>query len=143
MVLPPDVSNRSTSASSRRDSTDEEDDLSDIRHIDQNARRSRAVVHAGVVYTAGQVPSSLDGDITVQTREVLGKIDELLAEAGTDKSRVLSAQVWISTLDDLKGMNEVWDAWVVPGHAPARMCGKVEMNNPRYRVEIQVIAALA
>lgn len=117
--------------------------MSDIRYIDQNERRSRAVVHNGAVYTAGQVASTLDGDITVQTREVLAKIDELLAEAGTDKTRVLTAQVWLSSLEDLGGMNRVWDAWVAPGSQPARMCGKVEMNNPRYRVEIQVIAALA
>lgn len=114
----------------------------DILRLDQNHRRSRAVVHNGLVYTAGQVPSDLSGSIEAQAGEVLGKIDALLAEAGTDKSRTLSAQVWLSTRDDLAAFNAVWDAWVVPGHTPARICGRVDMNNPACRVEIQVIAAV-
>lgn len=114
----------------------------DIRRIDQNHRRSRAVVHNNVVYTAGQVPSDFGKDITGQAQEVLGKIDELLQAAGTDKSRVLSAQVWLRSPEDLAGFNAVWDAWVVEGHTPARICGRVPMNNPDCRVEIQVIAAV-
>ncbi|SON53890.1 Enamine/imine deaminase [Hartmannibacter diazotrophicus] len=113
-----------------------------IRRIDQNQRRSRAVVHGGLVYTAGQVPDDLSQDITGQARQVFGKIDDLLREAGTDKSRVLSAQVWLKTRDDLAGMNAVWDAWVVEGQTPARICGRVDMNNPDCRIEVQVIAAL-
>jgi enamine deaminase RidA (YjgF/YER057c/UK114 family) len=114
----------------------------DITRIDQNHRRSRAVVHNGLVYTAGQVPSDMTLDITGQARQVLDKIDELLAAAGTDKSRVLTAQVWLLTRDDLAAFNAVWDAWVVPGQTPARICGRVEMNNPACRVEIQVVAAV-
>jgi enamine deaminase RidA (YjgF/YER057c/UK114 family) len=115
---------------------------SDITRIDQNHRRSRAVVHNGLVYTAGQVPDDLTLDIDGQSRQVLAKIDELLAAAGTDKSRTLTAQVWISTRDDLARFNAVWDEWVVPDHTPTRICGRVDMNNPACRVEIQVVAAL-
>jgi enamine deaminase RidA (YjgF/YER057c/UK114 family) len=116
--------------------------MTEIVHIDQNARRSRAVVHNGMVYTAGQVPDDMSANVTVQTRQVLGKIDDLLQHAGTDKSRVLTAQIWLRTLDDLAAMNAVWDAWVVPGKTPTRCCGKVEMNNPDCRVEILVVAAI-
>jgi len=114
----------------------------DIDRIDQNHRRSRAVVHNGLVFTAGQIPDDLSQDITGQAGQVLAKIDSLLKEAGTDKSRVLSAQVWLRTIDDLAGMNAVWDAWVVQGRTPARNCGRVEMNNPACRIEVQVIAAV-
>lgn len=114
----------------------------DIVRIDQNHRRSRAVVCNGFVFTAGQVPDDMTLDITGQTAQVLAKIDALLEEAGTDKSRALSAQVWLGTRDDLPAFNAAWDAWVVPGATPARICGRVEMNNPACRVEIQVVAAL-
>jgi enamine deaminase RidA (YjgF/YER057c/UK114 family) len=116
--------------------------MTEIVHIDQNARRSRAVVHNGMVYTAGQVPDDMSANVTVQTRQVLGKIDDLLQQAGTDKSRVLTAQIWLRTIDDLAAMNAVWDAWVVRGRTPTRCCGKVEMNNPGCRVEILVVAAI-
>ena len=119
-----------------------EAEMSEIRHIDQNARRSRAVIHNGIVYTAGQVPDDMAADIAAQTRQVLAKIDALLQEAGTDKSRVLTAQVWLRSRDDLAGMNEIWDGWVVPGQTPGRMCGQVQMNNPACRVEIAVVACL-
>lgn len=116
--------------------------MSDIVRIDQNARRSRALVHNGLVYTAGQVPDDMSQDITGQTKQVLAKIDDLLKQAGTDKTRVLTAQVWLRTIDDLAGMNAVWDQWVVQGQTPGRVCGKVEMNNPACRVEILVVAAI-
>ena len=116
--------------------------MNDIKRIDQNHRRSRASIHNGVVYMAGQVPDDVAQDIAGQTSQVLDKIDDLLKAAGTDKSRVLTAQIWLRTIDDLAGMNAVWDAWIVQGHAPSRVCGRVEMNNPNCRIEIAVIAAL-
>jgi enamine deaminase RidA (YjgF/YER057c/UK114 family) len=116
--------------------------MSDIKRIDQNARRSRAVVHNGLVHISGQVPDDRSGGVADQARQVLKKIDELLAEAGTSKVRLLSAQVWLKTMDDFAAFNEVWDAWVVPGQTPARCCGKVEMNDPKCRVEIVALAAL-
>lgn len=114
----------------------------DIKRIDQNQRRSRAVVHNGLVYTAGQVPDDLTLDITGQATQVLDKIEALLIEAGTDKSRMLTAQVWLSTRDNLAAFNALWDSWVVPGHTPTRICGRVDMNNPACRVEVQVTAAI-
>ncbi|EKF40752.1 RidA family protein [Nitratireductor indicus] len=117
-------------------------DNSDIKHLDQNNRRSRAVVHNGLVYTAGQVPDDMSLDIEGQARQVFAKIDQLLHEAGTDKSRALTAQVWLSSRDDLGAFNAVWDSWVVPDHTPTRICGRVDMNNPACRVEIQVTAAI-
>ena len=116
--------------------------MSDIVRIDQNRRRSRALIHNGTVYIAGQVPDDRTVGIAGQTGQVLAKIDELLAEAGTDKTRVLSAQVWLATMDDVSGMNEVWDAWVTPGQTPTRCCGRVELNDPKCLVEIVVVAAV-
>lgn len=116
--------------------------MSEIRRIDQNQRRSRAVIHNGIAYLSGQVPDDRAGGVADQARQVLKKIDELLAEAGTSKARVLSAQVWLRTMDDFQAFNEVWDAWVVQGQTPARCCGRVEMNDPKCRVEITVLAAV-
>lgn len=116
--------------------------MSEIERIDQNARRSRALIHNGIVYLSGQVPDDRTQDVAGQTRQVLAKIDELLALAGTDKSRILSAQIWLKTMDDFAAMNAVWDAWVTPGQAPTRCCGKVELNDPACRVEMVVVAAV-
>ena len=79
--------------------------MSDIVRIDQNARRSRALVHNGTVYLSGQVPDDRSTDVADQTRQVLDKIDALLAEAGSDKSRLLSAQIWLASMDDFAPMN--------------------------------------
>lgn len=116
--------------------------MNDIIRIDQNARRSRAVVYGGIAYLAGQVADDKSGDIGVQTRQVLAKIDDMLGRAGTDKSRLLTAQIWLRTMDDFGGMNAIWDAWVTPGSTPTRCCGKVELADPEFRVEIVVVAAL-
>lgn len=116
--------------------------LSDIKRIDQNQRRSRAIVHNGIVYTAGQIPDDMTLDIKGQTLQVLEKIESLIETVSTHKARLLTAQVWLRSLDDLAGFNEAWDSWVVPGHTPTRCCGKVEMNNPKCRVEILVTAAI-
>ena len=116
--------------------------MTDITRIDQNARRSRAVVHGGVVYLAGQVAEDKTASITEQTRQVLARIDGMLARAATDKSRLLTAQIWLRTMDDFAAVNAIWDAWVVPGQAPTRCCGKVELADPALRVEIVVTAAL-
>jgi enamine deaminase RidA (YjgF/YER057c/UK114 family) len=112
-----------------------------IVRIDQNARRSRASVYGDLVFLAGQVADDKDGDITKQTREALAKVDDMLSRAGTDKSRLLSVQIWLKTMDDFTAMNAVYDAWVVPGDTPTRCCGKVELADPAYRIEIVGIAA--
>jgi enamine deaminase RidA (YjgF/YER057c/UK114 family) len=114
----------------------------DIQRLDQNARRSRAVIAGNMVYLAGQVADDKTLDIGGQTKQVLQKIDDLLAQAGTDKSRLLTAQIWLSTMQDFDGLNAVWDAWVSPGQTPTRCCGKVELADPGYRVEIVVTGLL-
>lgn len=115
--------------------------MSDITRIDQNARRSRACVFGDLVFLAGQVADTKSADITQQTREALAKVDDMLAQAGTDKSHLLSVQVWLKTMDDFNAMNAVYDAWVVPGNASTRACGKVELADPAYRIEVIAIAA--
>jgi enamine deaminase RidA (YjgF/YER057c/UK114 family) len=115
--------------------------MSTIVRIDQNARRSRASVFGDLVFLAGQVADDKSGDIASQTREALAKVDDMLARAGTDKSRALSVQIWLKSMEDFAAMNAVYDAWVVPGDTPTRCCGKVELADPAYRVEIVVIAA--
>ena len=116
--------------------------MSDIVRFDQNHRRSRCVVHGGTVYLAGQVADDKNGDIGAQTRQALGKIDRLLIDAGTDKSRLLSATIWLRNMADFDGMNAVWDAWVVPGSTPTRCCGEVRLADPEYLIEIIAVAAV-
>jgi enamine deaminase RidA (YjgF/YER057c/UK114 family) len=114
----------------------------DIVRLDQNARRSRAVIAGGMVYLAGQVADDKTLDIGGQTRQVLQKIDDLLAQAGTTRDRLVTAQIWLASMSDFNGLNAVWDAWVVPGETPTRCCGKVELADPAFRVEIVVTALL-
>jgi enamine deaminase RidA (YjgF/YER057c/UK114 family) len=113
-----------------------------IQRIDTGPRMSDAVVHDGVVYLAGQVASGTAMDIGGQTREVLAAIDSLLAKAGTDKSRVLRAQIFLADMGDFPGMNAVWDQWVVPGHTPARATVQAALAKPQWKVEIVLTAAL-
>lgn len=112
-----------------------------IVRLDQNHRRSRTVIANGMVFLAGQVADDKTGDIAAQAREALAKVDALLAEAGTDKRRALTAQIWLADMADFDAFNAVWDAWVAPGETPTRCCGKVELADPAYRVEI-VMSAL-
>jgi enamine deaminase RidA (YjgF/YER057c/UK114 family) len=113
-----------------------------IVRLDQNARRSRAVIAGGMVYLAGQVADDKTLDIGGQTRQVLQKIDDLLAQAGTTRDRLVTAQIWLASMSDFAGLNAVWDAWVVPGETPTRCCGQVELADPAFRVEIVVTALL-
>ncbi len=114
-----------------------------IRRLHTETRYSEAVIHSGTAYLSGQLANDLSGDIRQQTRETLASIDRLLAEAGTDKTRLLSALIHLRDIDgDYAGMNEVWDAWVPAGSAPARTTVRAEMYAPQVRVEITVVAAL-
>lgn len=115
--------------------------MTTITRIDQNARRSRIVVHGDTVYLAGQTADDRSADIAGQTRQVLAKIDEALAAAGTDKSKLLNVTIWLANMADFAAMNEVYDAWVVQGHTPARCCGAVTLAAPDIRVEIMAVAA--
>lgn len=113
-----------------------------MKHIDNNGRRSRAVVANGTVYMGGQVADDWTADVATQTRQALARIDAILAEAGSDKSKVVAAQIWLKTMDDYDAMNAVWDAWVDPAGAPTRSCGVVEMAHEGLRVEIIPTAVL-
>ena len=115
--------------------------MSSITRLDQNARRSRAVIHGDTVYLAGQTADDRSADITGQTRQVLAKIDEMLAAAGTDKSRLLNITIWLADMGDFAAMNAVYDAWVVQGSTPARCCGAVTLALPDIKVEIMAVAA--
>ena len=113
-----------------------------ITRIKPGPRMSQTVVHAHTVYTAGQVADDSSADVAGQTRQVLAKIDSLLAEAGSDKSKAMSATIWLSNMDDFAAMNEVWDAWVSPGNTPTRACVESKLAAPQFIVEIAIVAAI-
>ena len=115
-----------------------------IKRIEAGPRMSQAVVHGNTVYLAGQVGSSDAGpDVYLQTTQVLASIDKLLAAAGTDKTQLLSATIWLTDMDSFADMNRAWDAWVAPGCTPARATVQsARLAAPQYKVEIGVIAAL-
>jgi enamine deaminase RidA (YjgF/YER057c/UK114 family) len=106
-----------------------------------NQRMSQIVIHGDTIYLAGQVAADPKADITVQTQQVLQKIDDLLAEAGSDNSKILSAQIWLANIGHFASMNEVWDNWIPEGHAPARACIEARLASPDLLVEVGVIAA--
>ncbi len=113
-----------------------------IQRLAPGPRMSGAVVHGNTVYLAGQVAKETAGkSVTEQTKEILSIIDGLLAAAGTDKSKLLSANIWLTDMSTFNEMNAVWDAWVVPGHTPARATVEAKLAAPQYKVEIMVVAA--
>ncbi len=117
--------------------------MSDIKRIEVGPRMSQAVVHGDTVYTAGQVALRAPGaSVTDQTKDILAKIDELLAEAGSSKEKILTATIWLSDMDTFAEMNAVWDAWVAPGNTPGRACVESRLAAPDFTVEIQVVAAI-
>lgn len=113
-----------------------------ITRLESGPRMSQAVIHNGIVYLAGQVGNPGE-DVAQQTRTALAEVDRLLALAGTDKIRILSAQVWLADVTTVAQMNAVWDAWVPQGHTPARATGESKLVAPEYLVEVIVTAALA
>lgn len=117
--------------------------MNDITRIETNERRSRVVIYNGIVFVGGQTADDKSQDIHGQTRETLVKIDKYLAAAGTDKSRLLTAQIWIKDIkNDFAGMNEIWDAWTAPEAASTRATSQCEMAKPGTLVEIVVTAAV-
>ncbi len=112
-----------------------------IERHDINHRRSRLVKYNGMCFLSGQFSDSA-GDIAQQTIETLAKIDDLLARAGTDKSRLLTAQIWLKDMSDFAAMNQVWDSWVDTANPPTRCYGPVFMAGPDMRIEIVVSAAI-
>jgi len=104
-------------------------------------RMSQAVVHGNTVYLAGQVADDTSQDTAGQTRQILAKIDALLAAAGTDKSKLVSTNIWLSDIGHFAEMNSAWDSWVSPGNTPARATVEAKLASPAYLVEIMVVAA--
>ena len=115
----------------------------EIKRLHVGKRLSEVAIHNGTVYLAGQVASDTTQDILGQTREVLGHIDRLLAEAGSDKSRIISTQIYITDMANFPAMNTVWEAWVVPGQTPPRATIEAKLADPAGLVEIVVVAAQA
>ncbi|WP_404364073.1 RidA family protein [Marinobacter sp.] len=112
------------------------------RYIDSNQRMSQAVVHGNTVYLAGQVAADASAGMRGQTEQILQGIDQMLARAGTDKSHLLSATIWVTDMAEFAEMNAAWDAWVVDGRPPVRACVESRLAKPEWKVEIMVIAAL-
>jgi enamine deaminase RidA (YjgF/YER057c/UK114 family) len=115
--------------------------MASITRIETGPRMSKAVIHGDTVYLAGIVANDPKGDITAQTKDVLAEIDRLLALAGTDKSKLLRANIWITDMKNFAAMNAVWDGWVSAGNTPARATVEAGLATPDYLVEIMVVAA--
>lgn len=114
-----------------------------IKRFHSGPRMSEGVSVNGMVYLAGQVADNDSLDITGQTKQVLAAIDKLLAETGTDKSRLVMAQIFLVDLADFEAMNAVWDAWVSPGNTPARATVQARLARSGWKIEIVMSAALA
>lgn len=114
-----------------------------IERIQTGPRMSQAVIHNGTIYLAGQVASGAPrGTVSDQMKDILSKIDALLATAKTDKSKILSATIWLTDMSTFAEMNAIWEAWVVPGSTPARATvASPQLASPDYNVEIAIIAA--
>ncbi len=116
--------------------------MSDIKRVNVGKRMSDMTIFNGVAYLAGQVADDRTLDAQGQTRQILATIDRLLAEAGTDKTRILRAQIFVANIAEFAEMNKAWDAWVPAGHTPARATVEARLAAPDYKVEIVVTAAL-
>ena len=116
--------------------------MTEIKRFDVGPRMSEMAVHNGTVYLAGQIAEDAAQDIGGQTRQVLAAIDALLARAGSDKSKILRAQIFIADLADFAAMNVAWEAWVVPGHTPPRATVQAALAKLQWKIEIVVTAAV-
>jgi enamine deaminase RidA (YjgF/YER057c/UK114 family) len=112
-----------------------------IRRIDVGPRMSDIVIHNDTIYLAGQVGTP-GANVATQTKEILATIDELLAKAGSDKTKILQAIIWLADMSTFAEMNSVWDGWVPQGHTPARATGEARLAAPEYKVEIIITAAV-
>jgi enamine deaminase RidA (YjgF/YER057c/UK114 family) len=113
-----------------------------IQRFETGARMSQVVVHGNTVYLAGVVAHKAAGEsVTKQTQDILATIDSHLAKAGSDKSKLLSANIYITDMKNFAEMNAVWDAWVSPGNTPARATVEAKLASPQYSVECMVVAA--
>jgi len=113
-----------------------------IERLHSGSRMSQVVIHGDTVYLAGQVAQQAPGaSVAEQTTAILGQIDALLAEAGTDKSQLLSATIWLTDMDSFAEMNQIWDSWIDLANPPARACVEARLAAPQFTVEIMVTAA--
>jgi enamine deaminase RidA (YjgF/YER057c/UK114 family) len=112
-----------------------------ITRIEPGSRMSQAVVYGGLIYTSGQVDDSAS-DVAGQTRRILGKIDDALKDAGSDKSHLIAANIWLSDIAAFDEMNTVWEAWIDKANPPARATVESKLASPKYKVEIAVVAAV-
>ena len=112
-----------------------------VQRLHVGPRLSQIVVHGDTVYTAGIVADDPNADVGGQTGQILDKIDRYLKEAGSDKTRIIMATIWLSDMRYFEEMNGVWDMWVPKGNTPARACVESRLATPKYKVEIRVIAA--
>ena len=112
-----------------------------IKRYESGKRMSQAVVHSGFVFLAGQVADDTSEDAKGQTAQILVKIERLLEKVGSNKTKILSATIWLASYMSYNDVNEIWDAWVPEGEAPARACVESKLAFPQYTVEIGVIAA--
>jgi enamine deaminase RidA (YjgF/YER057c/UK114 family) len=118
--------------------------MSELKRIEPGARMSEAVIYNGVIYTAGIVADEAAGrPVFEQTRDILSQIDALLARAGSDKTRILKANIWLSDISTFAQMNKAWDAWAVAGETPARATVEARLAAPEYAVEIMIEAAVS
>lgn len=113
-----------------------------IQRLQPGPRMSAAVACNGFVFLSGQVADDTAANVAGQTEQILKKIDKLLGEAGSDKTKILTATIWLAEASTFNEMNSVWDAWVPQGHTPARACVESKLAFPQYTVEIGVIAAV-
>jgi enamine deaminase RidA (YjgF/YER057c/UK114 family) len=117
--------------------------MTDIRRIGVAKRYSDLVILGDTAYFSGYVPETTLGlSVAEQTRDILGQIEQSLAEIGSEKSKLLHATIWLADIASYDEMNAVLDAWIVPGQAPARVCVESKLADPDYNLEIQVLAAL-
>jgi enamine deaminase RidA (YjgF/YER057c/UK114 family) len=112
-----------------------------IQRFHVGRRLSEIAIFNQTIYLAGQIPENTDADIIGQTKEVLGHVDRLLAEAGRDKSRILMCQIFLSDINHISGMNQAWDDWVAQGNSPPRATVQAALANPDWLIEIVVTAA--
>ena len=112
-----------------------------VQRHDSSGILSLAVEHGNTVYLAGVVAKKLEADVKGQTKEILDEIDRLLAKSGTNKSKVLTATIWVTDIRNRAPMNEVWTAWTDPKNLPVRACIEAKLADPRALVEIMVVAA--
>lgn len=117
--------------------------MTEIKRIDAGSRMSEVVIYNGIVYTAGVVADTTVGkSVFEQTKDVLQQIDEMLKKAGSHKTRILKANIWLTDISTFDDMNKAWDAWVVAGKTPARATVESKLAAPGYDVEIMIEAAV-